>query len=113
MGSITGRPYEYEDKDEWGRSSEDRTMDIDHYIAELDDPRDKYAASVTQRLAITTSLLDAIVNVLDVIIPRLREGEYSVDIDGMFVTMLGDCRKETQKTEELITLWETAYGQES
>ncbi len=107
------RPYEYEEKDEWGRTAGDRHMDVDHYIAELTDPREKYAASVTQRLAITTSLLDAIVNVLDVIIPRLRGGEYSIDIDGMFVTMLGDCRKETQKTEELIQLWETAYGQEN
>ncbi len=110
---MSPRPYEYEEKDEWGRSSEDRTMDIDHYIADLDNPRDKYAASVTQRLAITTSLLDAIVNVLDVIIPRLRDSHYGVPEDDVLVTMLGDCRKETQKTEELITLWETAYGQEN
>ncbi len=113
MGSITGRPYEYEEKDEYGRPTADKMMDVDHYIAELDDVRDKYAASVTQRLAVTTSLLEAIRVVLDHIIPRLRDGEYSVEIDGMFVTMLGDVRKETEKTEELIQVWETAYGQEN
>ncbi len=107
------RPYEYEDKDRYGRPIDDRVMDVDHYIADLDDPKDKYAASVTQRLAVTTSLLEAIVNGLDVVIPVLRAGSYSVDIDDMFVTMLGDCRKEVRKTEELIQLWETAYGQEN
>ncbi len=112
MGS-TGRPYEYEEKDEWGRSTEDRVMDVDHYIASLDDPKEAFTASVTQRLAITTSLLVAIANVLDEVIPRLRDSEYSIEMDGMFVTMLGDVNVETRKTEELMGIWETVYGQEN
>ncbi len=109
------RPYEYEEKDEWDRDRDaaDRLADVDHYIASLDDPKEKYAASVTQRLAVVTSLLNAITNGLDHIIPQLRDGHYGVAEDDMFVTMLGDTRKEVRKTEELMQVWETAYGQES
>ncbi len=114
------RPYEYEDKDEFGRLEDDegfnaanRLASVDRYIAALDDDKDKYAASVTQRLAVETSLMEAIYKGLEHIIPRLRDGEYSQQIDDMFVTMLGDARKEFEKTEELMKLWATVYGQES
>ncbi len=111
------RPYEYEEKDEWGRPVHEevpeRLASVDRYIAALDDNKEKYAASVTQRLAVVTSLLEAIANGLDFIIPMLRDGRYDQDVDDMFVTMLGDARKEFEKTEELMGLWETAYGQEN
>ncbi len=110
------RPYEYEEKDEWGRSLLPEIPEIervDDYIVGLEDPKDKYAASVTQRLAIVVSLHEAIANGLEHVIPMLREDGLTVDIDGMFVTMLGDCRKEVKKTEELMELWATAYGQEN
>ncbi len=114
------RPYEYEDKDEFGRPDEDEGFDaanrlasVDRYITGLDDPKEKYAASVTQRLAVENSLMEAIYRGLEHIIPRLRDGEYSQQIDDMFVTMLGDARKEFEKTEELMEIWATAYGQEN
>jgi hypothetical protein len=117
---MSPREYEYEDKDEWGRpldaegfNAANRIADVDRYIADLDDPKEKYAASVTQRLAVENSLMEAIWRGLDHIVPRLRDGEYSQQIDDMFVTMLGDARKEFEKTEELMEIWATAYGQES
>ncbi len=114
------RPYEYQDKDEWGKLDDDEGLDaagrvanVDRYIAALDDDQVKYAASVTQRLAVENSLMEAIYRGLEHIIPRLRDGEYSQQIDDMFVTMLGDARKEFKKTEELMELWATVYDQEN
>ena len=114
------RPYEYEEKDEWGKLADDegfnaadRLVNVDLYIASLDDPKEKYAAAVTQRLAVMASLMEAIANGLDFIIPQLRDGRYDQDVDDMFVTMLGDSRKEFRKTEELMDIWTTAYDQEN
>ncbi len=114
------RPYEYEEKDEMGKpvhnegfNAANRIADVDHYIANLDDPEVAFTASVVQRLAVTTSLLEAMANGLDFVIPRLRDSHYGVPEDDMLVVMLGDCRKEFTKTEELMGLWETAYGQEN
>ena len=109
------RPYEYEEKDKWGKpiNPEDRIMDVDQYIARLDDPKEKFTASIAQRLAIIVSLLEAIGNGLEEVIPRLRDGHYGIPEDAMFVTMLGDVNKEVKKTEELMEVWGAMYGQES